>query len=369
MAVPIHHGTFDVVAQLLDSILNVFQSRVVLCQHGVFNIGRVNVWVEGKFEITAQDVGGTIDALEAEPCCVFWSSCFQLWLASLQVTQATSSAQSMRTSVLSSLGSYFHQLLAGTWCLDENHGVCHGNNCQIFALKHGLCFQMQQGLLPVQERQGLEPCPCYHDPLLGRLPYSGGGGWEGGWMWELPCWYWHYWEDLPWGHCQWAQSQAWWLPLCPWTWWILAWRCTLVMTGRGHCWLVARTVSTWGYEWDWGDLVPFLGDEEHCDSAHIDGLLFLSSHGGETSQDLLNSCCFLGLHGPWSEISQGGMFARTIAEVVEIELDSCKTQRGDLISVVIVVWWELCLERISCWVAAANPSDDGSNGFEVFTTW
>lgn len=36
-----------------------------------------------------------------------------------------------------------------------------------------------------------------------------------------------------------------------------------------------RTVGTWGYEGDRGDLVPFLDDEERDNSACVDGIMFL----------------------------------------------------------------------------------------------
>ncbi len=58
--------------------------------------------------------------------------------------------------------------------------------------------------------------------------------------------------------------------------------------------------------------MPFIDDEERCNSARVDGLLFLGGGpGGEASRDWLDSACFLGVCGPWGESSKGGMFVRT----------------------------------------------------------
>jgi hypothetical protein len=79
-AATIRHGAFDVAAQFLKAIGNIFHSSVVLRRHGVFCCGGVDFWVEGKVGVARQDVGEATNALEPEPLCggLVYSRLFQL---------------------------------------------------------------------------------------------------------------------------------------------------------------------------------------------------------------------------------------------------------------------------------------------------
>jgi hypothetical protein len=56
-------------------------------------------------------------------------------------------------------------------------------------------------------------------------------------------------------------------------------------------------IRTWGYERDWSDLVSFLDDDEHGNSARGNDLLFCGRQVGEPSPDWVGSCCFLDVCG------------------------------------------------------------------------
>jgi hypothetical protein len=78
--------------------------------------------------------------------------------------------------------------------------------------------------------------------------------------------------------------------------------------------------STQGNECDQGDLVTFLDDKKHCDSARIDDLLFLVGHAGEPSCNWFDGYGFLGISDLQSEIGKGAVHFGFFAGVEGEEL-------------------------------------------------